>query len=449
MAYKTLLLVVLFSLVSLSCKEETIIVSSDDTLVDPNVAPRVSFTYPSLNSEGPYLAWDANYGAPFFEVRFNKFMDVASVKRSLKVTSAARSLAMDSNSVYAYERNTFIVSLHGWYDNFFEVGEVLTLSISQPVTDITGRVIPAGVLGTILPEPSFRVRGMSPRDGTVFSAKANVSLTLRFNARVDSSILPHVTVAPALAAAWEFSADSATLSTLMTISSPDQHYVVAVDAEARDSRGNRIARPYTGHIDAAPFVLTAFNSSDTSNLALYAEIMIHTPYPLMLPFGHAFHFAPSVPGGMSVNVISDGLLLLKPIVEFQPSTAYTIRFDTTLQATGGFHLSKEFTFSFRTAAFQRVANSPSHQSTDVSPSSNLSVHFNGNLNLARIPGAFHIVPPAPGNFSSSYGSSIFFDPTDALAPNTLYTVTVDTTLRSVGGGRLAAPITLSFTTGGS
>jgi hypothetical protein len=410
-------------------------------------APKIVATIPPLNSTGPYAAWDTGSASEHVLVRFNRQMNAASVARSLTLESSVRPLGIDSTLISTTDQVNFSLNLLPVFqDKHPGLGEVLTLSLRRSVSDVYGLVIWAGTVGTFLPEPSFRVRAMTPPSGSALEPSVFV-IRLLFNSPIDGTILPHVHLAPLPGPGWVLSDDSLMLTTTMEILAPEQHLYVDVDADARDAKGNQIGLPFAGTITAIPFQITPTKPRDTVNLPLYTQFGFFTQYAVPLEsFTRAFHITPEVAGGMQFAG-SGGVFDAVPGVELKPGTSYVIRIDTSLQTAWGSHLGSEATFSFRTAPLRMISATPGNSATGVPRTVVITGMFNAYLDSTTVGPAIHVEPPTAGSIMDTYRNGFAFNPYSALLPNTLYTVTVDTTLRTIGGARLAAPLTYTFTTG--
>ena len=143
------------------------------SLDDPAVQPTVIYTYPPMNSTGPYPDFyvaDCGYGlCPYyslFQIRFNKFMDVSSVRRAISLSSSAGNVRTDTNNVISVGGDVIMVTP---VDNLgsptnvrYEVGETYTLSVDSTARDINGNLLRGGFTTWFIPEPRFRVLGMEP-----------------------------------------------------------------------------------------------------------------------------------------------------------------------------------------------------------------------------------------------------------------------------------------------
>ncbi len=451
---KHLWFAILGALCALSCQEDNLIVSSSDSLVDPHIMPKVIFTYPPLNSSGPYPDWELpSWTSPGtrFEIRFNKLMDLSSVRRAVHLNSTLRTLSIDSGSVYSSGRDYFYFTPNEiWYQvPNFRLGEVLTLSLAQPVSDVNGNMLAAGELGTFIPEPAFRVRQVNPAPGTVLTAQFSSYIDLMFNSKIDSSILPYVSVSPELHDRWSISADSMTLEMPTWNIEAAARYIVTVAAGAPDREGHRSPVPFTVQYFGVPFSVVERTPLEITALPLYTEYRLTFSFPVdTATFRGALHFTPALAGGVIVSNYPQTQVWFRPAIEYRASTHYDVRIDTTLMSMNGVHLSQEYAFSFETAEFRVNSNYPEDGATNISTSDAVIARFTANLDSSTIRKSFKIVPPAAGIFPFLVNSSmIYFYPADTLIQHQTYVVTIDTTVRSKSGYRILAPFTFSFTTG--
>lgn len=449
-----LLRIGLFLLMLLSgCTKETVIVTSGDVLVDPAIAPRILYSYPPLNSVGPYAEWSTSSSSfPTIEMRFNKLMDPASVRGSLMLTSNLRTLVVDSSSVSNTNREVFRFRPHtpSYGPGSFLLGEVLTLGFARHVADVNGNLIPAGPLGTFQPEPIFRMRQMSPPPGTDLYPANQYTLTLRFNSPIDSTIYPFLAISPTPPGRWTISGDSMSVTRPLSVSSPVQQFDVGVASGAPDREGHRTLQPFSGSLKALPFIAELSSYWDTLNTPLFRGLSVYFSYPVdATTLSAAIHVTPAVPGGLDLSATTGSRYIsVMPHSEYAPDTRYVVRIDTTIRSVGGFNLSEEFTFGFKTAMFTVTSNYPRDLDYGISTYSTIYVTSSGLLDSSTIRSAFTITPPTAGVFQIDLRSNYFyFRPSTQWLANTTYAVTVGTSLRSVSGYQPLEPYTFSFTTG--
>jgi hypothetical protein len=106
-----------------------------------------------------------------------------------------------------------------------------------------------------------------------------------------------------------------------------------------------------------------------------------------------------------------------------------------------------YTTSFTTTAFRISSTSPPDNSTNVPLNASITVDFNDAVDTSSARAAFRITPAITGQLSSSPDRRRFtFTPQSDLTPQIVYSVTVDTSIRSANGARISTPYTFSFGT---
>lgn len=146
-------------------------------------------------------------------------------------------------------------------------------------------------------------------------------------------------------------------------------------------------------------------------------------------------------------------LEIKPSKEWRAGTPYTITLEPGGQTASGIDLVGAFQFTFGTATPpvlavpSVVATDPAPGARNVSRTAEVSVDFSVPMAPTTLVSAFSIAPGAPGTIrTAGNNTTLFWTPTEALAANTTYTVTIGITAESVGAVPLAEPYAFAFTT---
>jgi hypothetical protein len=436
----------------LGCKEE-VIVSGADALADPRVAPKITFSNPPLNSTGPYIGWNAADQQTYHLLfRFNKLMDFSSIVQGFRVTSSKRPVFLnyfDNDDTQMKEAVLITLRDDGWW-SFAppQIGEVLTVRLERPVADVNGNLLPAGLLGTIIPEPLFRVAGTYPMQGDSLGDAADIILT--FNSKVDTSIRRYITTTPPARGRWEVGYDSLRVYLYTSDLPAATAYSVTVAAGAHDIEGHLLPAPFSVTYPSVSFHLVVPPSPpEMLGTELYRRYELRMSLPVDAPtLAGAFHVTPDVESDLSLGAFFSEIAVT-PLVDFAPLTRYTMTIDTSLRALNGMHLDRPVSWSFTTGPFRVLGTTPGDGAAGVSPYNDLGITFSGRLDTATVRRAFSIVPPVAGMlFPTAADPRIVFYLADSLKMRTTYTVTIDSTLRSARGARLDAPYTFTFTTGG-
>ena len=442
----------LFALIALTCVEDPPALDpGTGSVTDPRTAPRITYVYPPLDTFGPYTEWDRDASPSHssrMEIRFNKIMNVSSVRRAIRIRSSVHTIALDTSRIEAVdEMNFFFYVWDSWPQS--EIGEVLTLSLASPVYDFNSNAILPGDLGTITPEPEFRVRRIAPEAGTPLQPVLGQKFELFFNSNIDSTIMTFLSVLPSLPSPWAIGTDSLSVRLPMTSVEPSTAYEITLRSGAADRHGRAMEMASVYRYPATPFDLWAnYPSYDTVETSLTRQVALSCAFYLdPVSVSSAVHISPDVPGGVSIGYPATGILLV-PIREFEQRTRYVIRVDTTLRTIGGDALRQERTFSFTTGQFRLSSTSPADGEQGVYRYPIVSIRFTGRLDSATIPQAFSISPPVDGTFADgSSPDAVIFRPGLRLLANTTYTVEIDSSIRSVSGYRIGSPYSFTFTTG--
>src|SRR5713101_4936560 len=132
---------VLISLIGLNCQGPTGPPGpGGESLTDPSIKPRVIYTYPENNTQGPFTGFTNR-----ITVRFNKIMDWTTIKRAVNVSSSLGDVYVDTNSVSTQNSDVFsFVALDTRGSAFkfqWKLGQSYTLTIDSTAEDINGNLL--------------------------------------------------------------------------------------------------------------------------------------------------------------------------------------------------------------------------------------------------------------------------------------------------------------------
>ncbi len=451
------------SLLALSCEEKIYqTINGPGSLDDPSVLPAVVFTLPPANSIGPYpdlyiKDCVANYCPSYLQlqVRFNKYMDVSSVRRAIGLETTSGNIAADSGLISVLGGDLFLVSPVDSNGNRitgnFRIGETFTMTVDSTARDIHGNSLTQPFRMTFVPEPYFRARSTTPADGAG-DVPTSATVSVRFNGRIDGSILDAVRLYPDAGGYWSINPDS-TMASYGWLSSNGSlknstAYTITVDSGAADRDGNLLPETFVSTFVTRPFVVTSTTPRN-------GEMDVDQGTAIVVNFNTRLDTS-TVRASISIDPPVDGIFQLysglasfyfQPLEPLPKGTTFTVRIDTTLRSANGAYLLEPYEFAFTTTDFRIVYVYPPDGWGDVHPLYPLSVSTNALPDYSTIRGSIHIEPPLGFEVTSWPGDNSFFIyPDHYLAVSTRYTVTIDTSLRSTEGMRLASATTFSFTT---
>lgn len=431
------------------------------SLSDPTVMPRVLYTYPGASTVGPYddlyrseCGWEWCYWYSQIQVRFNKFMDVSSVRRAVRLSSPLHDVRADTNFILSVGGDVFIlipVDTHGYRFNFrFGIGVPYTIGVDSTARDINGNPLRPAFAATFVPEPHFRVREASPANGAI-DVHTYPYIVLKFNNRVTREILGHVGIDPPATGSWGVGYDSTEAAfTPASNLGTATRYTISVDGAAEDADGNRLPAPFSTSFTTVAFRVTAASPADGSTgIALTAVPSVVFSVPLDTgTIRSSFRIDPPTPGSFNGIYYGTSYVSYAPLDGLLGSTLYTVTVDSSVRATGGDRLGAPYEFSFTTAPFGILSTFPGDGATGVPRANWVTVYANAPLEYSTVAASIRVAPAAVIEASTCDGCSSFqFRAQAGFEANTTYTVTIGNALRTKRGEQLAAPHTLSFTTG--
>jgi len=195
-------------------------------------------------------------------------------------------------------------------------------------------------------------------------------------------------------------------------------------------------------------ILTIKPYNDSENIALitpcifeFSTLMDHTSVE------NGFEISPAVDGYFQWEESGN-----KSIVNFYPNprykafTTYTFNLTPEAKTIYGDTLAFKISSRFTTEPVKVESHSPESESNYISCSTVIYVRFNTAMNRTTVENSFEILRATPGIFVWHNNESFSYKPTDFLATNTLYTVTISRNAKDLYGTSLYDQFTYNFTT---
>ena len=447
-AQKWLMLV--FCLASITCKQN--VVSPADLLSDPSIKPAVIYTYPAVNSTGPYDNFSTT-----ITVRFNKLMDLTSLRHAVRFSSLLGDIKEDTGRASSQSGEVASVSPVITNSNsrfLWKIGQTYTLRIDNSAKDVNGNYLVPPFSMTIKPEPYFRVKSMYPSSGSGIVSPGS-QIQLQFNSLVDTTIFSSITITPALAGRWRYASlnrvgvDSSSIIYQGGGMRPGTNYSVSVGSGARDKSGNTMPDGFASSFTTENFLVYYTRPSDgdtTASSFASVQVVFNAEIDTGSVRG-AFVINPSLEGLFGFEG-STGSFSFSPILSFVAGTKYTVTIASSMMSKTGAPLASPYEFSFTIMPFKVLWTRPWDGMTHVSRNYPIIVETSDLLDTSSIRNAFNISPPVSGTFSYNDQDSYFhFFPSVPMDSLSVYTVTIANTLRSKDGVILSSPYRFSFATG--
>ncbi len=425
-----------------------------ELLTDPNIKPKVISTYPPMNSQGPYIDINVYRGNSYpIEIRFNKIMNRLSVLSNFSFKSSLNErYIIDNEHMQTYGGDLYYFNPFdsvSWdyfsYSNA-KLEETFTIALSSDAKDINGNTLSFPFSMTLVPEPYFRIKDVHPPNGTL-NFPANSVIILILNSPVNNKFLDYISINPILEGLWTIPInDSAQILYNYTILPANQSYTITVSEGAPDKYDHLLKTSFSSSFSTPNFFITD-SYPNTRNALLSSTIRVTLSVSMdTSTLQQSFHITPNTEGTILLNEKA-ATIYFYPELELLPNAFYTITIDTTLKSSNGYDLSDTYTYSFNTPIFTVRSQYPNPYDTKFSNTSTIKIYFTALLDTSTIRSAFHINPEVTGYLDYAYYNDfIFFTPKDKFEAYTTYTITIDSTLRSIGGLYLPKPHMFSFAT---
>jgi hypothetical protein len=241
-----------------------------------------------------------------------------------------------------------------------------------------------------------------------------------------------------------------------------QSYTVTVDTTLTDVHGNRFSEPYIFTFTPEPnfrvyegypdyigvgtqwFDNITINFNSSVDSTIFEKIQISPPIDGQWQLGYYYSYHYPIDSTIVRHITRDTLLF---------DTEYTISVAGDAHDAQGHVINAPYQFSFTTEPFRVEGYS---YSTNTSPEGfsypyYIHFYFNGPLDTSTVRTAINVTPTLPFTISYYYGSDeyssfyIYLQP-DQMQANTLYKITLNTTIRSQNGAYMKGPFIFSFNT---
>jgi len=432
--------VILIILLLSSCTDNQ---TGPPNLIDPSVKPQVLWTDPPAGAIGPFAGLHTINGSTgtgyYFMAQFNKVMS-APQQYPLPVCSSC------AGFIEPVSVEPFLVaggSVVGFYlydydpneqyaiQTIYEVGKTYTVVIDTSLMDINGNHLARPYYLRYTPEPYFRITSTSPADGATIVPTKTTNIQIYFNSKVDTSILSHIH--PSSGFITHSSAGG--YDAIYTLGNylPGQTITLTIDQGAKDVSGNALRSASQMTVHTGAFALT---SVDTAEYALDLDqgLDFYFSYPLDTSTVFSSILVSPPTELAHYRLYPNNYVYASPLNDWIPNSSYTITIKTSLLATNGVGLDRQYAVHFITEPFE--ADYAEYENY----SSSIEILCTGRIDSTSMQAAFSISPNVPGRTTFSPSSDFYpsydrfwFVPDTALTSGMTYRITVSTALKSIGG----------------
>lgn len=225
-------------------------------------------------------------------------------------------------------------------------------------------------------------------------------------------------------------------------------YTVTLLAGLEDINGNRVETQHQFSYTPEPYfrVRKVYPEDGKSNISSTKKVYLYFNSPIDTTIFPFLHLTPEVDGIWRIDPYPDSsIAYFQPWGNLEFDQTYVVTVDPTAKDRNGNQINSLFTSTFSVSQFRIYSTSPANGTTNVSPWTSVSASFNGLVDTSTVRSAFSIDPPITG-ILNIYSNNFYFKSFDIFAPQTTYTVTLSTALKSIDGTALKSPHQFSFTT---
>jgi len=239
----------------------------------------------------------------------------------------------------------------------------------------------------------------------------------------------------------------------------DTTYTITLGTGAKDTAGNHLQFPLTFSFSTVQAGYTVYGiQSDPIDGDIDVQPLTYDGITVTFPRRmnkHSTQQAVSItPNDSRIFVWPDSnrmKIYLGGV--FRADTTYHVSIDSTALDLDGNKLGEQFAFSFRTASVALSNTYPTNAELFVSTGAYVRMNFNTYVLKSSVETAFSISPNVAGTFvwgdgyyNSDSKTQLTFKPSSPLQANTLYTVTVQNTVRDLFGTPMRESYSFSFVT---
>jgi len=237
---------------------------------------------------------------------------------------------------------------------------------------------------------------------------------------------------------------------------PNTTYTGRIKTLAKDLNGNALQTDYvwTFSTDASPTVISTDPENNATGVALNKSITAKFSVPMdsLTLTSSTFTIKEGATAVAGIVSYADSTATFIPTSPLSPNTLYTGTITTGAKNIAGTPLVSNYVWTFTTVSPVVpvvISTDPADNATGVVLNKTVTATFSMLMDPSTLTGITFILKQGttfvPGIVSLS-GTTVSFNPTSNLAPNTFYTGTITTGAKNIAGTPLAANYVWTFTT---
>ncbi len=223
-------------------------------------------------------------------------------------------------------------------------------------------------------------------------------------------------------------------------------YTVTLEAGIEDINGNTLAMPFQFSFIPEPYfrVLRIDPENGSANVLPGERIYIYFNSPVDAGVFPSLQIAPAIQGDWRITPYDSSVVYYQRWNDLPFDSAFTVTVGSTAKDKHGNQINKLYSSSFSVPSFGVYIVYPLNGSTNVNLLSSIGAWFNGVIDTSSVRRALSITPTLPGTLQMYYDDEFYFLSTNGFDPETHYTVTISTGMKSIDGIPIKSPYQFSF-----
>ncbi len=424
-----------------ACKDD----ENEPTITQPSVVS----SSPAANAEN--VAIDATV-----EITFNKDMDPSTIDATTFTIFHGANKVTGSVS-YADSTATFTP------DNDLLASENFVVSLSKNVSDTDGNKLKDNFTFSfksgIAPDVTVPIVISTDPASNATDVMFNKVITVTFSEEMDAASINATTFtlkqgASAVAGTVSYASSLASFTPAASLSA-GMEYTVSVSTGAKDASNIAMvaAKEWSFTTDELPTVSEVLPANESMDVALNAKVSITFGEAMDATTinGNSFTVKQGTSAIAGTVAYSDNKATFTPSATLAAGLLYTATVSTDVKNLNGSAIAVAKTWVFTSDALPTVASvTPMADAIGVFRNTSVSITFSELMDESTITSTSFKVMQGNNTITGIFNfsdKSVTFYPSVALSASLVYTATVSTDVKDLGGNALIIPKVWSFTTG--
>lgn len=302
-------------------------------------------------------------------------------------------------------------------------------------------------IGTIeLSRLPYPLRTVTPYDGAI-DVSIRTQIRLDFSMKMDiASLMNAFDINPEVEN-LNFSSSYETRFIIKGDFKLKTQYTLTINSTAQTQSGENMEFPYSSTFETEPFKITNFSYNTSPQSGFFPVYFYFNSEINVNDFLDYLTIEPHME--IYYNSSYNDRIYIYPTYCWMPDTTIIFRISREFKELGGAPLEGDNSFAVITPPLLVYSTIPNMNQHYVSLNTEIYIKMNNLIDESSISSAVSITPAVDYDVTTyvyTGSSTIRLYPHDSLISNTMYTITIDTTLKDFYGRKLKQPYFLHFKT---